>query len=371
MLASNGHQLLLTRSAKSLSNKLLIIICLNIIIPSMVISSALDDKQIKPIFSQQIDSCEKNTKGSTLMRFTSQLVIQIEDAISGDKDLYDLVADGGDGGSEIKSVKLKKPVENETFDFRLIFGDTTAAADQLVVGISGHFVRNCDDSYSSSCTVIIAFLSSLCLILFTALALALIILRRKKPITFKFGQRGDGGGQRESIQYNDGVGKHENYNENHVNKEPSGGDVTANNGHNFIINSVHNSPLPPSSQPRKSSLKPSTKRNSISDPSSVMMANNNNNTNTIIANNLNLNNNNYDNVGFTGGDLEVVPEINEDIRSLAGVGLGDGGGGGGVDDSDCGADDDDKPPTMAPPKLPEVRRKSIVTFCETTQINYG
>ena len=82
-------------------------------------------------------------------------------------------------------IRLKTKLSSDTFNVDIMF-----ASPKLTIRVQGEFLT-CENSYTSSCTVIIAFLASLCLILFTALALALIILRRKKPITFKFGQQSE------------------------------------------------------------------------------------------------------------------------------------------------------------------------------------
>ncbi|CAG2182270.1 unnamed protein product, partial [Oppiella nova] len=178
-------------------------------------------------------------------------------------------------------VTLKKPQPNDKFTLELKLGSHK-------IQLSGSFVKSCEESYTSPCTIIIAFLASLCLILFTALALALIILRRKKPITFKFGQRED----RESIQYDSGKSYNEtNYEETfeQSNKIESTIDVTANN---ILIGAKAASKDSPSltSMPRKSSLKPP--KTNFSDQ---------------------LNNNGiYENAAYTGGELDVVHEVSED-----------------------------------------------------------
>jgi hypothetical protein len=82
-----------------------------------------------------------------------------------------------------KGVKIIQPLEKDNCTFDIIFGDT---GPQMRINID--FLKPCEDK-TTTCTVIIAFLASLCLVLFTGLALALIILKRKKPITFKFGQK--------------------------------------------------------------------------------------------------------------------------------------------------------------------------------------
>ncbi|CAG2174885.1 unnamed protein product [Oppiella nova] len=207
-------------------------------------------------------------------------------------------------------VTLKKPQLNDKFTLELKLGSQK-------IQVSGSFVKSCQESYTSPCTIIIAFLASLCLILFTALALALIILRRKKPITFKFGQRED----RESIQYDSGKSYNEtNYEETfeQSNKIESTIDVTANN---ILIGAKAVSKDSPSltSMPRKSSLKPP--KTNFSDQ---------------------LNNNGiYENAAYTGGELDVVHEVSEDK------------------------------PIDEKPVFQEGRRKSIVTFSETTQVKFG
>jgi len=102
-------------------------------------------------------------------------------------------------------VFLKEELNNSItkFEFQILAFDknTTDTSDSnarsgLIVKGETH---NCEKSW---CTVLIAFLASLCLILFTGLTLSLIILRRKKPFRLSFQNSSDNEANR-NISFNE------------------------------------------------------------------------------------------------------------------------------------------------------------------------
>ncbi|CAG2113946.1 unnamed protein product [Medioppia subpectinata] len=248
------------------------------------------------IISEQIETCAENAKGSQLFKFTFGKAVQSSSiAVEDTSGTFELNTTNDNKAT----VSLKKPVDNSDNNFVL---NITLDADKKIQ-IIGTFIKNCDNSYTSSCTVIIAFLASLCLILFTALALALIILRRKKPITFKFGGRDD----RESIH------------DEHYEQPPKESTIDATNNILIGAKAVHNANSPRTSYPRKSSLKPSK---SLTDQM----------------------NNNYDNTAFNISELGAVQELVEEVNEETQI--------------------------EQKPRFQETRRKSIVTFSDTTQVKY-
>lgn len=68
-----------------------------------------------------------------------------------------------------------------TFNFIISIYNTTELIHQIA--IKGEMSTKCEKSW---CTVLIAFLASLCLIFFAGLSVSLIILRRKKPFKMPF-----------------------------------------------------------------------------------------------------------------------------------------------------------------------------------------